>query len=211
MIIPCYWVNEQLWRMTDKCLTSQFKTSDIGEVIVVDDGSPYKIDDLDHGMLIKLDKNGGYAKAVNAGLRVATGDYLIISNNDIEFVQPDWLDHLLKPLKEGYDISSIRTTDPDGWEVEDKITEGDKFGSLWAMKRDVYTKLGPLDEGYGKGYFEDLDYQRRAEQEGFRIAKNHAGLVEHLGKATFKIVDPEDRSYHEAAGRFIQKWTPHKL
>lgn len=209
IIIPCYWANLDLWDTTSKCLESLFTTSNINEVFVVDDGSPllpFEVNDLDYGTLIKRPDNGGYASAVNTGLSKSTGDYLIVANNDLIFVQPDWLDHLVKPLEQGYDISSIRTTDSDGWETEDKITEGDKFGSLWVMKREVYEKIGGLDESFGKGYFEDLDYHKRAEDAGFKVAKNHAGLVEHKGKATFRVADPEDKSYTIAEKRFREKW-----
>lgn len=184
VIIPCLWSRPEFIDMTFKCVKTM---GDIGQVLIVAN-------------------NAGYAENVNVGLKEASGDVLIICNNDIEFIQPDWLKHLLKPLLEGYDISSIRTTDSDGWETEDKITEGDKFGSLWAMKRKVYETIGGLDESFGKGYFEDLDYHKRAEDSGFKIAKNHAGLVEHIGKATFGVVDPSDQHYVEAREKFKAKW-----
>lgn len=156
--------------------------------------------------LVVIGSKRGYAENVNTGLRIATGDILLICNNDIEFIQYGWLDHLLQPLHDGYDISSIRTTDSDGWTTENRIEEGAKFGSIWAMKREVYETIGPLDESFGKGYFEDLDYQKRAEDAGFKVAKNHAGLVEHKGKATFALVDPEDTAYQLAMERFRAKW-----
>jgi len=183
VIIPCLWTDQKYIDMTFKCVKSM---GDIGEVLIVADQK-------------------SFAKNVNVGLKAATGDILIICNNDIEFIQPDWLDHLLKPLDYGYDISSIRTTDSDGWQTEDKITEADKFGSLWAMKRSVYETVGLLDESFGN-YFEDLDYQKRAEDAGFKVAKNHAGLVEHIGKATFSEVDTSDTAYQLAMERFKEKW-----
>lgn len=214
IIIPCYWANEDLFEMTIECLNSLNDTTDNQpqEVLIIDDGSPDgaelvdETDFIQHFEVIAREKNGGYAAAVNTGLFYATGETIIVCNNDVEFVQPDWLKHLLKPLKEGYDISSIRTTDADGWEVEDYISEGDKFGSIWAMKRKVYDTIGGLDESFGKGYFEDLDYQKRAEDAGFKIGKNHAGLIEHRGKATFNVVDPGDEAYKSAMKRFKEKW-----
>lgn len=184
MIIPNLWANEELLDMTIGCIKGAYQVVD--EMLIIND-------------------NQSYAKNVNKGLRACTGDYIIICNNDISFVQPDWLDHLLKPLQEGYDISSIRTTDGDGWETEDKITEGDKFGSIWCMKREVYEKVGLLDESFGN-YFEDLDYHKRAENEDFKVAKNHAGLVEHQGKATSKTIDPEDKAYNKAMEIYRRKW-----
>lgn len=184
MIIPNLWANEELLDMTIGCIKGAYQVVD--EMIIIND-------------------NQSYAKNVNKGLKACTGDYIIICNNDISFVQPDWLDHLLEPLQEGYDISSVRTTDGDGWETEDKITEGDKFGSIFAITKQAYEKLGPLDERF-KGYFCDLDYRRRAINEGLRVAKNHAGLVEHKGKATYKTTDPDDNEYHEMAEIYRRKW-----
>jgi GT2 family glycosyltransferase len=206
LIIPCYHATHDLLVTTLACLNSLNETDAPDEVIVVDDGSPLKLGGIDDVILLTRRKNGGYAAAVNTGLKEATGNIIVICNNDVVFLQPQWLEELIKPLKLGYSIASIRTTDSDGWLTEDKITEGDKFGSIWAMKRDVYETIGGLDETFGKGYFEDLDYHKRAEDSGFKIAKNHAGIVEHIGKATFRIVDPSDRSYATARARFKEKW-----
>lgn len=210
MIIPCYWANHDLVEMTLKCIKSFDQFDKPESWLLVDDGSPIRLEE-EHWAVVERNKNGGYAAAVNSGLEVASSaltpfDVYIICNNDMVFMQPDWYSHLLEPLKQGYDISSIRTTDSDGWETEDKITEGDKFGSLWAMKRKVYETIGGLDESFGKGYFEDLDFKKRAEDSGFRIGKNHAGLVEHLGKGTFSRIDPDDGAYHKAMVRFKEKW-----
>lgn len=210
VIIPAYWANNELLDMTTKCLKS-LEPAGLDEVLLVDDGSPIQAKLGYHTTNIRREENGGYAAAVNTGLAQAIGEILIVANNDLEFVDPHWLHHLTQPLKKGYDISSIRTTDSDGWETRDFLEEGAKFGSLWAMKREVYSTIGGLDETYGKGYFEDLDYLRRAEEAGFKVVKNHNGLVEHKGKATFKVVDPKDTAYHESMGKFIQKWGKDKL
>jgi len=183
--------------MTLDCLRSLQDRPD--EVILVNDGSDYWGDTDYIAELVDkvvVQNNKGFPGAVNAGLEVAKGDILIQANNDIMFT-PGWLAALVKPLDMGYDISSIRTTDNTGYEVEDKITEGDKFGSIWAITRQVYETLGGLDERFGQGNFEDLDYRRRALDAGFRIAKNHASVVEHRGRATFDVIDPR----HELFGR----------
>ncbi len=202
IIIPCYWANQELIDLTNKCLAGL--PSGL-EVIVVDDGSPIKEEPC-FGTLIRLPENQGYGSAVNAGLDAANGDFIVISNNDIIFIQPDWLDHLLKPLKEGAGISTIRTTEPDGWFTEDRYEENAKFGSLWAMTRAAYEALGSLDERFGKGYGEDLDYWHRARDAGIRIVKNHNGLAEHLGKATFKVIDPKDKSFNSFVFTYKEKW-----
>ena len=179
-IIPCYWINEDLLDMTFDCLSGLW---DKGQVIVVADKQ-------------------SFAQNVNAGLKIARGDIIAVLNNDLDFIDPHWLHCLTEPLKD-YDICSIRTTE-EGWETKDWLEEGAKFGSIWAMNRRVYDTIGGLDESFGN-YFEDLDYQKRAEDAGFRVVKNHNGLVEHLGKATAKVLDPEDKQYNIAMERFRQK------
>lgn len=210
IIIPAYFADESFIEMTQRCLDSlNYGRPD--EVIVVDDGSPIQhigltgYDDVVHHI-----QNLGYAAAVNSGIRSGglrkfkpTGDVFIIANNDIIFT-PGWLEAILKPLEQDYDISSIRTSD-NGWDTEDKVTEGDKFGSLFAMKRGVYEALGGFDETF-RGYFTDLDYRRRALNAGFKIAKNHNHLVEHQAKATYTVVDKEDKEFVEARQLYIDKW-----
>lgn len=213
IIIPCYWATTDLIETTIKCINSLNDTTDKepSECLIIDDASPHELELIDttdwaqRFEVISRNRNGGYAAAVNTGLFYSKGDPIIICNNDIEFIQPDWLNHLLIPL-ENYDICSIRTSDTDGYLTKNRLEEGAKFGSIWAMRRKVYETIGGLSEEFGRGYFEDLDYQRRAEDAGFKVIKNHAGLVEHTGKATFKEVDPSDDAFIEARKLFIKKW-----
>jgi GT2 family glycosyltransferase len=204
IVIPAFMANLTLRNMTKRCVES---IKEDVEIIVVDDGSPIKAPDFDKEIvLIELPQNMGYACAVNAGLEAANGDYLIVCNNDIEFIDPHWLEALLKPLKRGAGISTIRTTEPDGWETKDLFEENAKFGSLYCITRATYETLGGLDEGFGKGYGEDLDYWHRARNEGIRIVKNHNGLAEHLGKATFKVIDPADKAFNRFIVTYKTKW-----
>lgn len=185
VIIPCLWTEPEFFDLTVNCLKSLRR--DLQILLIADDAS--------------------FASNVNKGLSAATGDIIIVSNNDVEFIQADWLDHLLKPLKEGYGIASIRTSDADGWGVEDRYEDNAKFGSLWAMTRETYNTLGRLDESFGRGYYEDLDYWRRAQEAGIKITKNHAGLVEHKGAATFnKFGDKLLKMHYEAMLNYANKY-----
>ena len=199
IVIPCYFYDEDTVKMTNDCLSSlKYEMPD--QVIVVDDGSPIK----SSVSTVVLPKNEGFGHAVNSGLELAQGNILIISNNDIIFT-PNWLSELIKPLELGFDISSIVTSDQ-GWETKDLISEGDRFGSLWAMKRKVYDKLGGFDEQFKGGYFEDTDYYLQAQREGFKIGKNWNGLVEHKGRGTFEKVDPDNKVFLRNKELFKQKW-----
>ena len=180
-IVPCYWPSKKFVDMTFDCVSGLY---DKGEVLVIADQQ-------------------SFAKNVNKGLKIARGDIIVVANNDLKFIDPFWLHHLTDPLKD-YDICSIRTTE-EGWETKDWLEEDAKFGSIWAIRRQVYDKIGGLDESFGN-YAEDLDYRRRALNAGLKIVKNHNGLVEHIGKATFKEVDPDDEQYNVAMQKYLDKW-----
>lgn len=212
VVVPCYWVTPALLKTTKDCLYSMHETTGqrIDEVIIVDDGSPIEaLDELRdlYTMYCQHELNSGYASAVNTGLEVAQGEVIIVANNDLVFIQPDWLEQLLKPIYDDEaDISLIAQTDTDGWSVDARYTHTAKFGALWAMTREAYEKLGNLDERFGKGYFDDLDYWHRAQDAGLSIIKNHAGLVEHIGKQTFKTIDPKDMLFGKNMFKYKEKW-----
>lgn len=211
LILPVYIVNNELLEMTERCLLSM--TQELpDEVIIINDGSNLAFDETNYfvgitkAKIISFAKNYGYTMAVNTGLQAAKGDIIIIANNDLTFPE-GWLTGLLKPLKEGWDISTVATEEGDHEVIPvPRTTTGGKFGSIWAMKRKVYEKVGPLDVKLGRGYFTDLDFQKRAEDLKFKVGKNHGMVIQHEAKATYKIVDPDDTQYLEAKEKFRKKW-----
>lgn len=210
MVIPCYWDNQHLVEVTKRCISS-LAFSAANEILIVDDGSRIKLTKADIApidlQIITREHNGGYAAAVNTGMKEAIGDIFVIANNDLVFIQPDWLDKLLHPIyNDEADISLISQTDTDGWTPEEKYTHNAKFGALWAITREAYERLGTLDERFGKGYFEDLDYWHRAQDKNMVIIKNHAGIVEHIGKQTFKLVDEDDKLFGINMFKYNEKW-----
>lgn len=182
LIIPTYYANQQIRDMTDRCVES------VGE-----------IDEL----ILQVDPTGeGYSVTTNKGLARAKGDVLVIGNNDILF--PDnWLRGLLRVLEEGFDVATCWTSDQD-YELDKVIAEGDKFGALFAMNREVYDTIGGFDEQF-KGYFTDDDYRVRLTNAGFRIGMNYGLVVEHQAKATYSVTDPEDTEYERAKLLFEMK------
>ena len=203
VIIPAYYIDQDYVDMTQDCVNSVKATSNPDQIIVVNDGSPVKAD-IDFAINVHLPENLGFAGAVRAGYDVAEGDVIIVLNNDT-LTLDGWLEGLLEPIQMGYDIVSIRTTDCDGYEKEDKITEGDKFGSCWAIRSTVWHDLGGLSTEFGRGYAEDLDLWKRAIQKGYRIAKNHNAIVFHEGKKTFSEIDPDDTLYTDALMKYKDK------
>lgn len=203
LVITSYHIDDYTVELTRKCLAS-LKYGRPDEVILVDDCSPIQagFDGVDNH--IKRPVNGGFPKCANTGFKAATGDVIILSNNDIEY-NPGWLEALLEALENGYDVASLVMSDQT-YVTKDEITEGDRFGSLWAMKRKVYETIGGFDETFEKGTFEDLDFHQRVLKAGFRIGKNHKVVVEHVGRATMDKVYPDRIDFKEGKQRYLDKY-----
>lgn len=181
LIIPAYFANKELVDMTLNCIRSN--TEDV-QLLLIADNQPYTVN-------------------VNNALRASTGDFIVIGNNDITFPEK-WLTELLRPLHEGFDISTCWSSNQP-YKLENKIENDAKFDCLWAMKREVYETLGELDTQF-KGYFSDTDYRRRALNTGFKIGKNCNLVVEHKSKATYKDTDPKDTEYERSMRLYEAKW-----
>lgn len=190
--------------------------------------------------IILNEGNNGFARANNQGIARSSGDYIVLLNNDT-IVPPGWLSRLLRHL-ENSEIGMIGPLtnfvgneakldiDYQTWgEMEDfaahQVWEHDgQSADIYmlamfcvAFRRDTYDEIGPLDEEFGIGMFEDDDYAQRMKAKGYRVMCAADVFVHHFGQAAFKKLiddgsyDPlfdENRSYYET--KWNVTWTPHK-
>lgn len=185
--------------------------------------------------LLSLATNRGFAGGCNAGLRHATGDYLILLNQDTE-VKPGWANGLIAPLAQdpAVGITGSLCLYPDGsvqhaggyvnrrgegshTETGTAITPAAETasepdfvtGASLAVRRDVYASLGPLDEGFGAAYYEDVDWCFRARAAGFRVAYAPASRLIHR-EVSSRATGSWERIYafHRNRLRFVLKHWP---
>lgn len=216
------------------------------EIIVVDnassDGSRAYLEEWVRGAnnrrLILNDENRGFAAANNQGLDAATGDYLVMLNNDT-YVTPGWIRTLVRHLQRDSNIGLIGpVTNNIGNEAKIDIAYDDvsqvpsaaarytrrHIGATFHMRtaaffcvmmpRTVYERVGTLDEAFGRGFFEDDDYCRRVEQIGLRIACAEDVFVHHHLSASFgKLANPEREALFEQNKATYEAkwgaWVPH--
>lgn len=235
--------------MTQACLSSleQHSRYQNLEIIIVDnasgDGSPAYLSEWaagkDNRKLILNEDNRGFAAANNQGLEVATGNFLVLLNNDT-YVTPGWLRTLIRHIERDQTIGLIGpVTNNIGNEAKIDIAYKNmeemqakaaaytrkNIGNVCLLKtaaffcvimpRSTYERVGKLDEAFGRGFFEDDDYCRRVEQQGLRIVYAEDVFVHHHLSASFNKLDQKERQTLFEENKKVYeakwgKWIPHK-
>lgn len=211
VIIPSY--NEA--EMLRMCLDSihQF-TPEPHEIIVVDNGS------TDHTMdvcrqyrckFIRFPANRGFPAACNAGLRLATGDLLLLLNNDV-IVANNWLRNMHACLCHDESVGIVgpytnyasgqqqmsevpyvsleqymrlrphmNASDPARYVQTERLV-----GFCMLFRRRLMQEIGLLDERFSPGHYEDDDYCHRARMAGYKLMIAGDTFVHHHGSLSFR-------------------------
>lgn len=197
VIIPIYIIDEELRKLTEDCIESYFKhTSDGNELIIVDNASPIK-DKNNWGadVYIRNNNNHGNAVAWNQGLRIARGDYLLLSDNDVLFSE-NW-----EGLADKKAITFPLTKCREENDFTQKLS-----GFFWMLSRGTYKKLGDVSEEYGIANFEDTDYFMRAQKMGIQLKCNPNTKILHHGRATCDKVPDVKEIWHKNERLYRQKY-----
>ncbi|HDZ9270830.1 TPA: glycosyltransferase, partial [Vibrio cholerae] len=236
-------------KLTKDCLESiERNTTYVNfEVIIVDnastDGSIDYLENFcsrrDNYLFISNEKNLGFAKGNNVGLEKATGDILVVLNNDT-YVGPYWLEGLVGALEKNPELGIVGpVTNNIGNEAKINISYGnwvqlnnsainyivENRNKLYpveclaffcvAIPRSVYESVGPISEDYGLGFFEDDDYCKAVEKAGFKIAVVEDSFVHHHLSASFnKLKSSRKQELMNTNKAIFEKkwgpWKPHK-
>lgn len=234
--------------LTRACLDSVLERSAYPnlEVIVVDnassDDTPAYLEEFGRlhpeVKVVLNSENLGFAAGNNVGLSIATGDYLVVLNNDT-VVTPGWVLSLLRHFQAVPSLGLLGpVTGNIGNEARIEISYPDlshmpaealnytlaHMGQRYPMRnvaffcvmlpRSTYERCGDISEDYGLGFFEDDDYCRKVEAEGLAIACAEDVFVHHHLSASFnKMNDEKRRALVERNKAIYEKkwgpWTPH--
>jgi len=214
-------------KMTRECICSIADNTFDYELIIVDNGSTPAYSGP--GKIIRNEKNLGFPVAVNQGIKAATGEVIVILNNDT-IVTPFWLDRLNEHLKD-FDIVGPVSNNISGPQKipTEKLTEkseiydfarslyAEKRGAIYpwhrivfvcvAIRRGVFDKIGLLDEQFSPGNFEDDDFCLRAIEAGFRLGVAEDVFMYHVGSATHKSLNLDYKKLLETnQTKFQVKW-----
>jgi GT2 family glycosyltransferase/glycosyltransferase involved in cell wall biosynthesis len=175
--------------------------------------------------------NRGFSAANNQGLRISRGEYLCLLNNDT-VVTRNWLSTLIGHLrtpkvgmvgpvsnmvgneaKVPVDYTAI--ADMPRWAADycrrhDGETLPMKMLGFFcvALRREVFEKVGEMDEQFGVGYFEDTDYCYRTGRAGYELRCARDAFVHHWQGASFRLLGNESHAhiYKHNQQLFESKW-----
>jgi len=177
-------------------------------------------------------ENRGFAAANNQGIALAKGDVVVLLNNDT-VVPPGLMGRLAGHLRRDASIGLLCPTtnfcgnealvQPDYIEIaglpafaarRSKEFRGRVFdigvAAMYcvAARRGVLDEVGPLDEAYGVGMFEDDDFAVRMRANGYRVACAEDAYVHHVGQGAFRKLSPEayDRLWKKNQAYFEKKF-----
>jgi GT2 family glycosyltransferase len=184
--------------------------------------------------LIVSDENRGFSGGNNLGLQESSGDYLVLLNNDT-FVTRGWLVGLIRHLRRDPSLGLIGpVTNNIGNEARidivyqtmdemadkarsytearhGKLLRVDNLGFFCAaFPKRVYEQVGPLDEAFRIGFFEDDDYCKRTRLAGYKIGIAEDVFVHHHLSASFNCLGQKRRQeiFDESRRIYEAKWGP---
>lgn len=236
IVIPIY----GKWEYTSRCLASiaRWHDGEAIEVVVVDDASPddsrARLAAIDGVRVVGLDTNVGFTRAANAGIAAATGDYVIMLNNDAE-VTSGWLRALLAAAV-GDDVGLVGAKliypdgrlqeaggvifdDANGWnygKFQDPTLPQFNFrkdvdycsGAALLITRRLLKITGGFDERYAPAYYEDPDLAFEARAHGLRVIYEPKSVVIHHEGISHGADESIGTKRYQAINRvkFAEKW-----
>lgn len=182
--------------------------------------------------VLALPENRGFPAACNVGLARAAGDPLVLLNNDTVLTR-GWLTALFRHLAKSPRLGMVGPVTNaianearievgysglgglPGWAAEwVRAHEGETFAIPMlaffcvALRRAVFESVGPLDERFGLGLFEDGDYNRRVRAAGWEILCARDAFVHHWQNASFRRLgkDAYFALYEANRKQYDAKW-----
>lgn len=205
VIIPIYNTDYPLAHYTGFCIGNVRQYTDKEktpyEIIVIDNGSPIELGGWKWDQVVdqyhRFDENKGFAAGMNLGLRKAKGDYLVMLSSDV-FVFNHWLEDFQEALTHVDAVNAYPMYDCPWGRANEAAERRSKWVdeepgkylynfmdfSCVATTRKIIEEIGFLDEKFGLGYSEDVDWRIRLEQKGYVMKCDKRVNTLHLGGAT---------------------------
>lgn len=200
----------------EHCQTEAF------ELIIVDNAS---IDDtfdyvqqlVDHEFfhcqVISNSQNEGFARAINQGIEIASGEYIAVMHNDITLTS-NAISKLIEVLEDHSEFGIVGPAVNACFNEQQLLTEESKSEPVEIDFVDscffvMNAELGlRLDENYELAYFDDKDLALQCVSKGLKTGYVSEVVIEHRYASTTRVLtlDPESDIYWKNAAYFLSKW-----
>jgi GT2 family glycosyltransferase len=226
---------------TCECLESLTKiTYEHTQIIIVDNGS--LIDRSEEFkkiypccIVVTKSNNGGFASGVNAGVKRAEGEYIMLLNNDT-VVTPGFIEPLIKPFSKNSNIGLIspqiryyynkdRIQYAGATAIHPIFSRGRKIGhgqlmdssydidtptqlcngACMMIHRHVFEDVGYLSEKYFM-YYEEHDFTQRAKSIGWKCYYVGSSLIFHKQSGSIGSSSPL-KTYYLLRNRYLYQRT----
>jgi O-antigen biosynthesis protein len=209
------------------------------EIVVIDNGSRDEtgllLDRIEGLKVVRNQENIGFPRGVNQAAQLASGEYLLLLNNDTQvlgraidvaanFLAADasvgavggkiiLLDGTLQEAgctmcRNGWPYPYGRGAAPDGPAFLFQREVDYCSGAFLMTRREVFARLGGLDELFSPGYFEDVDYCIRVRQEGLRVVYlPEAAILHYENGSSSTVSDLSDlvlRNHRRFSARYAE-------
>ena len=228
--------------LLDRCLSGLERTPRANlEIIVVDNGSreeaTQELLERKGPKVVRVEEPFNFSRLINLGAQAATGEYLLILNNDTETANPEWLDAMLEQARRpGVGVVGARLLYP--WLAPQHegimlvCVDGEIRGAHLAWRgyhaldravrdveavtaaclmtpRSVFEELGGLDESL-RVAFGDVDYCLRAARQGYRVLYTPFAEVLHFEGATRGSFYPraDEAAFNERWRGLVDRFHP---
>lgn len=134
----------------------------------------------------------GYAKAVNKGVEMSSGEWLFIVNNDIK-VPYGWDDKLLKAYQRLPKGKGLLSPIERGRGVEkDDFILNESWWSCVLIHRSVWDEVGRLDDEVLNYRFHDQDWSIRCRRAGYDVARYRGVVIDHIESSTYRHMNIDE-------------------
>ena len=225
IIMPCY----HNFKLTKDAIESIFNNSHgvTINMILINDGNDKDLAKYFERIskarpnvkVITNDKNIGWVKAVNQGLEHTKSHYILITNNDIE-VWPQynfWLSVMINELmcddklgavgpKSDF-IMGIQNVQSDGFIKLQRHYAKFLIGFCFMIKKSVVDQIGKMDEIFGIGGNDDLDWSIAIRKAGYNLKVLRDVFIHHEGFQSLGMVFKDYKEIEDITRPLlIEKW-----
>ena len=233
VIIPVYNSPEWLELCVEAAVASDCSNA-IRSILLIDDCSNDETKALIRRLCgsyarvvsVQNEKNLGFVKTCNRGMKHSTADYMLLLNSDC-LLAKDTIARLVRlmkaypaaglvcPLSNNAANLSIPIPREASYVQVDRLLSElpDKdyqactvVGNCLMISRACYESTGGLDEAFGMGYGEETDYQFRAAKAGFGALVAGNAYVFHKSQMSFGSSDTLNTQKKKNRDLFFERW-----